>query len=274
MSRQDVNDRRREEAKKQTARRRKQKRRRRAAKVWVGVLLVLLITAVILCLTVFFPIEEIRITGQSQYSQEQILSASGLEVSQNLFVFLPGNVTKQIEKELPYIEKAKIKRVLPGTVHIEVSPAAETFSYSNDGTEYYITCANGKVLRQSNQPAENTAIIKGVAVGGALPGDALTFTDASTKTLMQDLAKWIGNHDLSVTEIDLSSIVNITVVVEGRIRVNLGTQTDLIYKIAHMVESIKNVKPNAHGTLDLSSWSREKPQGFFRESQDSGNTGE
>lgn len=271
LSKQDVNDRRREEAKKQTARRRKQKRRKKTAKAWLAVLLVLLTTTIILCLTVFFPIKEIRITGQSQYTQEEVLSASGLEVSQNMFLFLQGNVVQQIEKELPYVEKVKIKRILPGTVCIEVAPASEVYSYSN-GTEYYVTSAAGKVLRKSDQSAENTAVIKGVAMDAALPGDTLKFTDTSTKDLMQDLTKWIQNYDLPLTEIDLTSTVNITVVVEDRIRVNLGTQIDMVYKIAHMAESINNLKSDTHGTLDLSSWSRENPQSFFRETQNLENT--
>ncbi len=62
----------------------KRRRRRR----WMGYLafLVLVLTAAgILCLAMFFRTKEITVSGNDRYTPEELISASGIQLEQNIF---------------------------------------------------------------------------------------------------------------------------------------------------------------------------------------------
>ena len=80
------------------------KRRRRRRRILLGVLLsaVLLAAGVTLCLTVFFKISAVTVTGDEVYTPEQIVEASGVTLGENLFLMRTKDVAAQIETTLPY----------------------------------------------------------------------------------------------------------------------------------------------------------------------------
>ena len=71
---------------KRKARQRKA-RKKRAITTFIFLMACLVITAVILCLTVFFPIKNITATGSKIYSNAEIVKQSGISVGDNIFTF-------------------------------------------------------------------------------------------------------------------------------------------------------------------------------------------
>lgn len=73
--------------------------------------------------TDFMAIEKIIIEGDSRYSEEEILEASGLYVGQSLFGVNKVKAHDKIKKALPYLETVEIGNKGILTLHIRVTDA-------------------------------------------------------------------------------------------------------------------------------------------------------
>ena len=80
--------------------------------------------AVVLALTVgatvFFRVETVVVTGNSRYTQEEIVAVSGIEIEDNLYAMNKFQIQQQIREQLPYISEVSIQRSLPSTILIHV----------------------------------------------------------------------------------------------------------------------------------------------------------
>ena len=65
--------------------RQKRIRKRRLITLFCFLIVLLLCTGAILCFTVFFPIEKIKIQGNALYTAEEIIKNSDVDVGDNLF---------------------------------------------------------------------------------------------------------------------------------------------------------------------------------------------
>lgn len=71
--------------------------------------------------TVFFQVETIAVTGNSRYTQQEVIDASGIQIGDNLYRMNKYQIGDQVLRQLPYVEKILIRRSLPSTIVITVS---------------------------------------------------------------------------------------------------------------------------------------------------------
>ena len=101
---------------------RKRKRRRsRLGLLFKLLCLAALLAALTFGATVFFQVETIAVTGNSRYTQEEIIAASGVQTGDNLFRMNKGQISQQILRQLPYVESVSILRGLPSTITFQVT---------------------------------------------------------------------------------------------------------------------------------------------------------
>lgn len=101
---------------------RKRKRRRSRFGVLFKLLcLVALAAAITFGATVFFQVETIAVTGNSRYTQEEVIAASGVQIGDNLFRMNKKQISQQILYQLPYVESVSIQRGLPSTITFQVT---------------------------------------------------------------------------------------------------------------------------------------------------------
>ena len=134
-----------ERRKKQNKRRRLKRSVRRALAV-IGLVLLAVAIVAVLCLTVFFKIESITVTGSKVYDAEKVLSVCTIETGENLFLADTDKAAQQLQQALPYVYSAKIKRKLPGTVQIQVTDAAPAYAVKNKDKTYTLMDDRFKVL--------------------------------------------------------------------------------------------------------------------------------
>lgn len=79
-----------------------------------------LIVAITVGATVFFQVETVAVTGNSRYTQEEVVQASGIQLGDNLYRLNKNQIYQQIRRSLPYVEKLTIRRSLPSTIVIQV----------------------------------------------------------------------------------------------------------------------------------------------------------
>ena len=101
------------------ARRRHTRRRRhhRSVAVLYKLLSVVVISgAIVAALTLFFKVETITVSGTTEYSSEEIITASGIQQGDNLIALSPSRIAARIRSRLPYVSSVSIRRALPDTV--------------------------------------------------------------------------------------------------------------------------------------------------------------
>ncbi len=239
---------------------RQRKIRRRRIKVFLVLLFVLAVgVGVILSLTVFFKIESISASGSSKYSAEQIITATGIKKGDNLFISSVNE--EKLKTKLPYIEKVTVKRKLPGTYTLKVTDAAEYVCYLS-GDKYYPVSKSGRVLSEVSEKPEG---IPEISAGGLTlkVGHKLIFAKEKNETTLNEIFASAEKTKLKITKIDITDELAITVGVDGRFTVNLGTSNYTDKKFAHLAGMIKNMDETAKGKINLSMWTPTNTEGSF-----------
>lgn len=239
----------------------KKKKKSRAGKVLLSFLLVALIVFGALSVTVLFPIAKMTVKGESIYSAQQILDASGIDVGDN--IFLLGSKAKQrIVTKLPYISEVKFKRYLPNGLAIVVTPATEDRCYYN-GKEYFVTDKTNKVLNKTSQPPQNVFTIMASFDGNLKIADTLTLTKTEQRDTIDKVIEAAELKGLTVTSVDVRDSIDITLMVDNRFNVALGDYTDMEGKLSHLTAMIAEIDEGVTGNINLKSWSQDKPEGYF-----------
>ncbi len=244
--------------------RQKKARQKRLKTAFILFLVIAIISLAIMCFTIFFPIQRINVSGSEIYTKSEIIKASKITTKDNLFVVSEDKIEQKIRKELPYIDSVKLKRVLPDAIILTVTDAKEyAFYYSND--EYIILSENGYVLKKQAEMPENVFEIITSGIEGNLGQEAI-YKNIAQKELIDTLKNSIEKHDINVDKIDVSNILQISLVVEGRFTVVLGNTDHVQEKMAHLASMIDSIGERS-GKIDLSMWTPQNSQGSFIENK-------
>ena len=207
------------------------KRRRKKKRVFFYLILfILLITVVsVSSLTIFFNIKQIKVTGEVKYTNEEVLAASGLSIGTNMFRINKFTIVDKITKSLPYIKTVTIKRSLPDTLLIELTPVTPA-AYIETAGGLVVISSDGKAIENPASPPK-LPNLKGSGVLQNTVGEYVTFEGEGSKELFEELINNYIKHNIleKVTLIDISKRHDITFEYENRILVHLGN-TDFLDK--------------------------------------------
>lgn len=230
--------------------------------IGLALLIVLLtVTGAALSLTVFFPIENLIAKGSEKYTAEQIIALSGIDKGDNLFT--ASVRLDALREKLPYIESVKLKRSLPDTLTITVTDAEDYACYYTDN-KYCKVSRSGYALEISEEAPQELPVITANGVNCVL-GKKVTFSNEKTESLISEIASLADKESIILNSIDLSDELSLTVKVENRFVVNLGTSNYLENKFAHLKGMIKNIDPDKTGKINLSMWTVDNTEGTFTE---------
>ena len=261
----------------QSKQRRRRRRDRRGGAPTVLVLLCLVIgaAAVITAMTLFFKIETFTVTGDSRYSDDYIIQASGLKQGDNLVLFEKNHVVADVFEACPWLDTLRIRRRYPNGIEFlitECDPAAvlvdepmeipDPEDDTGEGTLLIGTTGswlmdiNGKLLEKIADYAWPTLPhIEGVTLKDPAVGSYVKFfeeDDQKPVFLLLNTAQDDGILQ-DIGEMDFTEHYKIEFTYQGRFRVVLGSTEDLSLKLRylHMITEEK-LGTNVRGTLDLS----------------------
>lgn len=214
-----------------------------------------MIAAMLAGISVFFKVSNIVVEGNGRYSAEQIILSSEIEIGESLLFINTFKATSKLFSTLPYIDEAKISRKLPDTIVISVEEAYPLASVSVSGF-YYILDKNCSVLEKTDYSGSiGTIAIKGIepilpTVGGKLQ---LNRPDNAKMNYLTELLNLIFKSGLykDISEIDASSIANITFRYMDRFTVQMGKHERLEYKLDKLDSVLQYVSENETGTILL-----------------------
>ncbi len=224
-------------------------------------IIILFIIAVILSLTVLFPINKITAKGSKVYTSGEIIASCGIETGDNLFTVSQKETLDLLQKRLPFIETVEFERSLPDTLNLKVTDAKEYACYMI-GSEYFTVSKSGWVLNSYSEEPENVILIISDKIKCKV-GTAIQFENDTLHNDVQQIIDGLGKYEISVDNIDITDSVNLKAMVEGRFIVNFGTTADLEYKIKHLNSMIKEIDQNDTGKINLSMWNSQNTQGTF-----------
>lgn len=230
------------------------KGRKKRRKLKDGFVLFLLFVALVcvglvLSMTVLFNAESINCENAGvRYSDSQIVAAAGLKKGDNMFRLNTAFIEARIEKALPYVGKAEIKRRLPDTivVCVEYTSACAAVKY---GSGYALLDDSGKVLETDVAIlSDYVAEINGVEVQKAVAGETIELTDASCLEYLTLLTKEFREAGLTqITAYDFEDMGNVTVEIDYKIDVVFGKMSDIEKKLDFGKEVILKNLDSAKG---------------------------
>ena len=145
------------------------------------VIMLALVAAVVFGVAVFFKVSRVEVQGNSLYSAEQVVQASGIEVGDNLLTLNKATVAGNIITQLPYVEKVSVGRSMPDAVILEVQESTARFAVMSDTNVIWLISSSGKALERydgltdigsSETPAEAPADAAAETPVDKTPADA------------------------------------------------------------------------------------------------------
>ena len=257
--------------------RKKQKSRRgrsRLGKVIQFLFVVALLGAMTVGATVFFRVEQVEVSGNARYTQEEIVACTGIKPGDNLFRMNKFAIQDHVKEEMPYIEDILIRRRLPSTITVAVTewdavaqvlpnenwvaPEVEEGETAPVATEVsWLISVGGKLLEQA--PAEDARMkITGLTALDARDGIQISVPEEesgrllSVVALMDELERREMLADVSVMRVGSTSIV---LEYLGRYDVKLPLEGDFSYKLESLLAAVADQEgkrgQDIVGTFDL-----------------------
>ena len=239
-------------AQKRNSRRR---RRRRGSSVFVTLLcIVLIMAAVLAAMTIFFKVRTVTVTGESRYSQDEIVAASGIEPGQNMFMLNKFAAISRIFAECPYLDEIVMRRRLPAEMEIIITECVPVAAIQT-AQGYYIIDTDCKLLELTDaNGAAQYCLVTGVELTDPEVGKNANFTQSEKQKPLQTILNTAQINDIldEIKEIDLEKIFEIELSYADRFTVQLGTVEDLEKKVRFLGVCISELGPEERGIIDVS----------------------
>lgn len=237
------------------AARRRRKSRRKYTLYYLLALILVLAAGGVLSMTVFFRIESITVQGNARYADGELVSTAGIAVGDNLFRLNAGSIEKALIEKYPYISAAKVRRVLPVSVVLDITQATPAAALeTRRGT--VLVDAGGRILEDGlPERPEGWPRVVGFSIEDLRAGDYLTGAEAERFSVLLELCDAVGQAQCAdISVVDVSDLLELHLLYDGRVAVKLGSRLDLAYKLRlakNVIDS--SVNANTVGTLDVSA---------------------
>lgn len=243
-----------------------------------------IVLALVLCLSIFFRVETITVSGANAYSAWAIREASGIEEGDYLLTFSKARACAKIEAALPYVASARIGIKLPNTVNIVIEEIDVVYAIQCNQGIWWLMTSEGLIMEQSDAAsAGNYTKVLGVTLSDPVPeeqavayqaapvgSDSTDSTGAADETIVPVPVTVTEQQKLNAAleilqalelnevvgeaaSVDVSDLSRIELWYGTRYQVNLGDTNEMDYKIASMKNAINNkLREYDSGMLDVS----------------------
>lgn len=245
--------------------------------------LVAVVLAAVLCLSIFFKVKTVTVSGADAYSAWAIREASGIQEGDNLLTFGKARACAKIKAELPYVDTVRIGIKLPDTVNIVIEEIDVVYSIQDSDGIWWLITSEGKIMEQSDAAgaSEYTKVL-GVTLYNPEPEkQAVAFQNLPEAQETEDETLPEGETQLPtpvvVTEqqkldaalnilqalelnevvgeaasVNVADLTRIELWYGTRYQVNLGDTNNMDYKIACLKYTVRSLSDYDSGELDIS----------------------
>ena len=245
--------------------------------------IVAMVMALVLCLSIFFRVETITVSGNNAYSAWKVVEASGVETDDYLLTFSKSRACAKIKAELPYVDTVRIGIKLPDTVNIVITEIDVVYAIQDVDGIWWLMTSEGRIMEQTDAAgASEYTKVTGVVLHEPAPEQqAVAFQ--TTPQSPQETEETLPEGETAmptpivVTEqqklnaalqilqalelnevvgeaasVDVSDLTRIILWYGTRYQVNLGDTNNMDYKIACLKYTVSSLSDYDSGELDIS----------------------
>ena len=237
----------------------KSRRRRRRGRGSFGPFLrfasvVLTAVVIVSALTLFFKVDQISVSGNSRYTQEEIVLLSGVKSGDNLILLDKYEIARKLYTELPYITDVRIKRQLPDGLLVEVTETVSAMAVEGAGG-WWLVSDCGKVLEAADCAAEGHLLLQGMTAEAPVIGQQLALSAeglVTTDRLLELVAALSERGMLEKTDsVDASDAAKLVIGYDGRFDVELHYDADFDFKLDCLRSVVNELEPNETGIIRM-----------------------
>lgn len=219
----------------------------------------LVVVSVVFVMSVFLRVSDIRVEGNSHYSDEEIIRAIDIEEGDNLFFFDRFAALSRVFAKLPYVREVTVERSLPNKVIITVEES-QALAYIVLGEEKWTIDQDCKVLgKATEEELEGLIPIRGVSPGTLMIGEDLTTADGNTEIVnyIAEVLFQLEERGLytQVDSIDFSDPKHVQFEYADKFTVKIGDGSKVEHKFGMLVSVMGQLLVGDVGTIDVSSGS-------------------
>jgi len=235
------------------------KRRRRRARGSLGPLMrmlsvVLTAVVIVIALTLFFKVDQVLVSGNSRYTQEEIITVSGVEQGDNLILLNKYQIARKLYTQLPYITDVRVNRNLPDRLLIEVTETKIALALESGGA-WWLLSEDGKVLDVTDESgAEGYLLLRGITAEGITIGEPLRLAEGNmTVERLLELIEALSERGMltQTDSVDASDGEILHIGYDGRFDVELYYDADFSFKINCLSSVVDELEPNETGTIRM-----------------------
>jgi len=218
----------------------------------VPIFLIALIVGTILCCTVFFKIEIITAEGNTRYTAEQIIAASGIVRGDNLLRLKKNTAAGSITEKLVYAETVIVKKRLPNEVIVTVSEPEQMAVVTLGTSSCVLISGKGRILEYGYT---GTGIrYEGLTDPVVEDGYLMTADTDGLARLNAVAAAFDSSAPAGITAAGTASATVNYAVWADRVKILLGSTEDLARKIKFVKYFIENgLGEDESGVADVST---------------------
>lgn len=154
-------------------------RARRTRLMWrAGAIALCMLIAWIAFWSPLLGVDKVRLRGARHTTAADVVEAAGLRRSDNLLLVSTRSIEDAAEG-LPWVKRAEVRRVLPGTIRIKIverRPAVALSSGVGGRNASWLLDAGGRILGKGR--AKGLPVVAGMTVTGMEPGDLVPASEA------------------------------------------------------------------------------------------------
>ena len=233
-------------------RRKRRNNRGRFAVLYRLLTFVVICGAIVGALALFFKVEHIEVEGNTRYTQEEVVAASGLKTGDNLFLLNKYEVAGRIRDALNYVETVQITRSLPSTLHIVITESRFTVAVEQEGVLWLVSGA-GKIVDTVTPGTEKYAMVTGLDLKDPQIGRSIESENSTACDALLDLLGLLRSKGMlgDVQAIHLEDASFITMRYLDRFNVQLPWTADLDYKLNYLLAVVERLEANEKGTINM-----------------------
>ena len=238
-----------------------QSKLKRTSPVYGPMALVMIFLVVILVMSLFFRVSEIEVVNASDYSDQEIIVASGIEEGVNLFFVDRFSAASMIFADLPYMDTVSIRRQLPNKIVIQAEGSAPA-AYMLLDEEYWFMDRNGRMLGTTSAlRAESYPEVRSIEPITVLAGEDMIVEGQNTVRLayVSELLNALTGEGLidGVSWIDVKDPYNPSIYYDSRLTIYFGELENTAFKAALLKDVLTKLAADDSGSLSYgggSAW--------------------
>lgn len=234
-----------------------------------------IVLALFLACTVFFKVENVKVSGNAKYDNWTVFEASGIEKGDSLLTFGKGKACARIVQKLPYVKIVRIGITLPNTVNIYIEELDVVYAAQDAKDGWWLITSDGRVVEKTSASVAKTkSRLLGFRIDSPVVGENVKALEAAPEENgEEEKPVTITNQDrlntaLSmVSELErreiLGQVASVDVTDMGKIvlwygklyEVRLGDAGQMEKKLGLMCETIRTREKagnNQGGMMDIS----------------------